>query len=506
MSQIIKPGLGGGTPGIQTINGDVGSITGSTVTIYADNAGNNSGATVEFVNSGSVSTLNVTDGSSNTLVGSSSGGTVSGNGNTGLGAASLQILQGGSGNCALGQGALDSTSSGDSNIGIGVFAGDNFSGSESSNILLNSLGQSSDNNVLRIGQTTGTGNQQLNSAYIQGIYSNNQPVGGTIDLVTIDNTTGQLGVTTSAGAAVTLTDDFSATVTSANINLITNLNLSDGNFSNCGSSVSFNADSSTLPNPSFVLQTSDVNQNTIIGSGSGNTSISGNQNAILGASSFTSATTDRFNSCLGYFTLPAVTGNAAYNVAVGYGAGQSYTGGETSNILLSNSGVTGENNAMRLGGSTGTGSFGIINTYVCGIWSQPQSQSPGVYVVTVNSNAGSSQDMLGTTTIQGTISWSDKGADFTAHIQTGYFITAALTSTLPTSPVQGDTISFAVDTSGTFVIQASPGQSIRIGANISTVAGTATNSSIGDSITLVYRASDTTWISVTAPQGTWFTA
>jgi hypothetical protein len=64
---------GGGGGGITTINGDTGSITGSTVTIYANNAANNSGSSVSFVNSGTISTLNVTDSNNNTIIGNDSG-------------------------------------------------------------------------------------------------------------------------------------------------------------------------------------------------------------------------------------------------------------------------------------------------------------------------------------------------------------------------------------------------------------------------------------------------
>src|ERR1700743_1034600 len=77
---------GGGGGGISTIHGDVGSITGSVVTIYADNTANNSGSTVLFNNSGTVSTLNVTDDIGNTFIGTLAGNiSVSGIANTGLG-------------------------------------------------------------------------------------------------------------------------------------------------------------------------------------------------------------------------------------------------------------------------------------------------------------------------------------------------------------------------------------------------------------------------------------
>lgn len=102
--------------------------------------------------------------------------------------------------------------------------------------------------------------------------------------------------------------------------------------------------------------------------------------------------------------------------------------------------------------------------------------------------------------------WTDKATGFTAVSGNGYFITGALTALLPASPLQGDVIQFAVDTASALVIGANTGHFIRVGAAISSSGGTLTNSARGDSIVLVYRSSDTTWISVGAPQGVWATA
>lgn len=185
---------GGGGGGITTINGDTGSITGSTVTIYADNAAQNSGSTVKFVNSGTISTLNVSDSNSNTLIGNDAGNaTLTGNTNSGIGGGALLGLTSGSSNSVVGSGGFSQVLSGSNNAGIGTGVGFNYDGSESNNILLNSKGITGDNNTLRIGDGTGTGDLQLNSAYIQGVYNNSQAPSASVEYVTINNTTGQLG-------------------------------------------------------------------------------------------------------------------------------------------------------------------------------------------------------------------------------------------------------------------------------------------------------------------------
>jgi hypothetical protein len=99
--------------------------------------------------------------------------------------------------------------------------------------------------------------------------------------------------------------------------------------------------------------------------------------------------------------------------------------------------------------------------------------------------------------------WTDEGTTFSALSGNGYFVTATATGNLPASPSQGNIISFAVDSaSGILTVQSATGQFIRIGNVISATAGKAVSNKQGDSLTLVYRASDTTWIAVESI-GTW---
>ncbi len=99
-----------------------------------------------------------------------------------------------------------------------------------------------------------------------------------------------------------------------------------------------------------------------------------------------------------------------------------------------------------------------------------------------------------TTAGGGGFTWTDTSGAFNAARNHGYFITNTSTATLPGSPSQGDTIKFTVDATQILTITANTGQVIRIGAAVSASAGTAANNARGDSVTLVYRASDTAWI------------
>ena len=247
-----------------TIDSDNGSATGSTITFTAVNGDNNSGSTVNFSASGSTVVLNVTDSNENTLFGLNSGnntqsgsnnaafgwntllGLTGGAGNTAIGAQALQALQSGSDNVAVGYESLFTSTADTNNVGVGTFAlyllnggsnnvsigyntgadlltgssnlllgtssGSSYGSSESNNICLNTNGVETpgENNVLRIGAGTGSSTGQLNSAYINGIYSNSQPASATVEYVTIDNTTGLLGVTTSASGGITWTSPSSS--------------------------------------------------------------------------------------------------------------------------------------------------------------------------------------------------------------------------------------------------------------------------------------------------------
>lgn len=102
------------------------------------------------------------------------------------------------------------------------------------------------------------------------------------------------------------------------------------------------------------------------------------------------------------------------------------------------------------------------------------------------------------------MSWTDEASLFTAVSNNGYFCTGTFVATMPASPAQGDVVAFIVDGSVGVTITGNTGQKLQIGSNVSASAGTALNAATtaGCSVTFIYRASDTTWISQ-AVIGTW---
>ena len=101
MSQITTYNTGGsGGSGIKTIDGDIGSVTGTTVSFNA-NAGVTAGQTVSFsANSATQMILNLSDTNANTILGSNTGSTVTGTSNTSIGDGTFGFLVAGSNNCA----------------------------------------------------------------------------------------------------------------------------------------------------------------------------------------------------------------------------------------------------------------------------------------------------------------------------------------------------------------------------------------------------------------------
>ena len=165
-------------------------------------------------------------------------------------------------------------------------------------------------------------------------------------------------------------------------------------------------------------------------------------------------------------------------------------------------GISAVNNSVMTGGATGIPAFTalasngqlIIGSGAGAPAAATLTAGPGISVT----NGANSITITATGSGFG---WADTSGTFTAAAGNGYFISGASTATLPASPSNGDSVAFVCDTASALVITGNTSQIIRIGSGASSAAGTATSTAIGDSITLVYRVADTTWISLGAPQG-----
>jgi len=198
------------------------------------------------------------------------------------------------------------------------------------------------------------------------------------------------------------------------------------------------------------------------------------------------------------FTASAVT---QHDVLVG-GASNAITSvapSATTGVPLVSQGASADpafGTAVVAGGGTGDTSFTAYSVITGGTTSTGALQNVvGVgtsgQILTSNGASALPSWQPAPTTV---LPFTDEGTSFNAASNNGYFATAAVTATLPASPAQGDLVEIICDTASQVTIQANTGQFIRLGATISSSAGTAKSNSIGDVAQLRYRSADTTWI------------
>ena len=482
MSQAGINGKGSIGPSSITINGDVGTATGNTFNFLAKP---NCGGSVLFTASTPNVNLSVTDGVHNTTIGLNSGISITtGSHNTALGQNTFIDLQSGesnvafgdfscfsiisgTGNCALGTVTLENLISGEYNIAIGTSSGANYAAGESSNILIGNIGVASENNVIRIGNQ-GSAPQEQNSCYIAGI------VGVTVsntELVTINSATGQLGV---VAYPIPITAIQQVTVDGA---LVITPSGSPQNITITGNTVA----NSTYAKPVYINQTS-----------SNSASVSVQVAAAIASTNIAKAGLSAFNSS--FFTVDA----NGFVSANGSGLGETITGnsGGALHPTAGNWNIYGSSVAA---GSTpvatsGSGSTLTVNVQTAQAIASTDATKIGLAAF---NSADFTVDANGFVTANANIfPWIDQATGITLAINTGYFVTAATTQTLPASPAQGNVVKIVCDTAGSVVVTANTGQFIRSGTIISSSAGTFTNTNQGDTLELVYRAADTTWIAL----------
>lgn len=279
----------------------------------------------------------------------------SGSNNIGLGNQAMVNLSSGSNNVAISQDALGNmilgqhnvaigfqalkqqafpSGTSNYNIGIGFHGGFNFTNNnESSNICLNSPGVTTESNTMRLGAGTGTGTQQLNKAYISGIYGIT-PSSGTRGIAMIANDD-QLGSLSGAAGTVLVggTTPSFATLSGVSVTSIT------GTANQVTASASVGA--VTLSTPStfiapgtiastttnaagtnFLLPVTSSSAGQITQSGTRIFHTFGTSNFFAGASSGNFTMTGTENVCVGAGAGTGLVGGSG-NVYVGYNAGNS---------------------------------------------------------------------------------------------------------------------------------------------------------------------------------------
>lgn len=145
-----------------------------------------------------------------------------------------------------------------------------------------------------------------------------------------------------------------------------------------GSSVKFLGNVTTFTES---LNVTDINANTLIGFGAGNTTLSGSENTGLGFSALSGLTTGSNNTAIGYDALADIT-SGSNNTVLGRNAGVDYTGAESNNILIANLGTTGDNNTTRIGSTQ-------LAAYIAGVSGVTVANPNFVTINTVTGQLGS---------------------------------------------------------------------------------------------------------------------
>ncbi len=357
--------------------------------------------------------------------------------------------------------------------------------------------------------TSGTGVTQTLTGNTGGAIS---PTSGNFNIVTANSTP------IFAGSGSTLTLDFGLTnlvlgtkpagITTANENVGVGL----GSLS----SLTSGTDNSCLGWSAGASLSSGIG-NTIFGSAAGGNLNSSNFNVALGVNALQLANsiTCTSNVSIGYTSLRQVT-TGAFNIGIGRGSGQNYTSTESSNITISNDGVVGESNVIRIG-TQGTSGGQQSSAFMAGITGVTVSGTAPIGVDTngqfsslgfgsstqvLTSNGSSNSPTWQAATVVA-ITWNDVSGAFSPLKNNGYFATATANGTLPASPAQGDTIKFFVDTTQILTLTAPGSQIIRFGSLVSSAGGTFVSTLRGDSVELTYRSSDTCWCAIAGFSGTW---
>lgn len=270
------------------------------------------------------------------------------------------------------------------------------------------------------------------------------------------------------------------------------------------------------------------------------------QNTSAGVAALESITVNGNNTAVGFESLVSATGSGntaigsqsglrllggSYNCLFGFIAGDVYTTTESSNVLISNEGVIGDNHTIRIG-TQGNGNGQQDLCYIAGIVGVTTSNTNVVTIdtttgqlgaavpltllqifdgdtgsasgatITLAGGTGISTSASGSTvTITSTatpFTWSVITANQTAAINNGYICNKAstLTLTLPTTSAVGSIIEVTgINNATGWLIAQNASQQIFFGTASTTagVTGSLASSATRDSLRMVCVVADLTW-------------
>jgi hypothetical protein len=263
-----------------------------------------------------------------------------------------------------------------------------------------------------------------------------------------------------------------------------------------------------------ALTNNNNDNNTAVGFAALAANSSGTQNTALGYGALATTISGSHSTGLGGNSLIDATGD--FNCAVGYNSGTAYTGSESNNIVISNVGVLGESNVLRIG-TQGSGAGEQNICYIAGITGAtpvsgntpqvvlcdntgnltPISSGTSGFVLTSN---GSATPSFQAPSSGGTV-WNVISASQTLAVNNGYICVSpggALALALPATSAVGNIIEVVLNGATSWQITQAAGQEIFIANTHTTIGagGSLTSTAQGDAVRLVCSVANTTWIAV----------
>ena len=218
-----------------------------------------------------------------------------------------------------------------------------------------------------------------------------------------------------------------------------------------------------------------------------------------GALSPTAGNWNIFGSSIGAGTSPVASAGSGSTLTVNVQTSQAVAAADATKIGLSNYSST----------DFAVTATGFVTLSTTGAGKTITGDSGGALSPTANNwnilgRSGSKTSGSGSTLTINSPPFSQVGASATSSLNTGEFVTAAVTRTLPASAslLDGDLFIYVCTTAGALVVQSVTAQKIRIGSLITSAAGSATSTAIGDSLTLRFNATDGFFYAVSVV-GTW---
>lgn len=185
----------------------------------------------------------------------------------------------------------------------------------------------------------------------------------------------------------------------------------------------------------------------------------------------------------------------AYNLEIQYSAAAAATDATKSGVAHFDSARF----TVDANGFVSTSGTGIANT-ITGDAGGAISPTSGNW--NILGGPGVTTSGSGSTLTINSVVFTDQGGSTSVTSDSGSFATAAITLTLPASPAQGELVQVVCTSASALVVDAPSTHLIRLGSSVTSAGGTVTSTAIGDSLTLRYRTSDTTWYA-TSIVGNW---